>query len=853
MPFLSQHNNTMLHTHNDGMSEFYSYLQLEELSGLRPTYQNGWELLAVNLGYFPNMETFAYHGVTNTHQDLPYIVLYNRYLGKIRFHGKVGDEWATKNYWQSIRVNLKIPDDSPNFSGLLRLAEGIDKSLNQNTTTTEYTALCEANNVKNQWFVAEFQVAFDPCVCNWPSYMQFDFNLVQNDNLTLHGGGITIQQEIVGGANGDELVHGDYLSNFKREINSDAEGGFVIYKDMQNMVDGYIDKLEAYQQALDSVNKHNKKVDRNLAILKWASLAVKLGAAVITSGGSHAATFALLSTEAPDLIISGDSIDVDKAFKEVEKILGKEVQTFISDNFKHQNPPAKPNRPTANFTEMYFQGNIQTSAYRPGPRLITPGAYGNSDTTFVTNPSRYPVYNEALGVFALLESPKLVVSQVEQNRSCSADTIISYHVNMFGDTIADTSYNLFVGLDRVTQIKLAEGLKYYLNPALNYKNVNIEVAFEINGKIYAAVSPLIGTKPTKNLPAANVNIESTAFSVELEDTLFVGSKIKYNSAYMPIDIMNDFVFSFGNRHEIHSIPIISYGPYANCTTLLDAYTGDKLNRFGIDSVQMLILLNIEYDELKSDGSPHDYTYMFRYSLQPNNIWVNDSIEIYPNLPGSAGDITQYPEDLYLNGVDFDGTAIDGCKLNGTTYLCKAWNDVEVTGTFSVANGYQVNVEAGNELRILPESMTPPEMTFSIAPVLDFSNPMPPVDPTFITAFCAPSGAYNARTSTKSLHEDTLEVAEDVAYPEFEDIFSLNLYPNPTGGNATLELTIGDRSVINLQVTDISGKPVVAPITNGIATAGVNRYELQTESLAKGIYFVHLVVNGEQHVKRLVKN
>jgi hypothetical protein len=55
MPFLNQNNNTMLHTHNDGMSSFYDYLQSEVFSNLWPIHENGWELLAVNLGYYPNM------------------------------------------------------------------------------------------------------------------------------------------------------------------------------------------------------------------------------------------------------------------------------------------------------------------------------------------------------------------------------------------------------------------------------------------------------------------------------------------------------------------------------------------------------------------------------------------------------------------------------------------------------------------------------------------------------------------------------------------------------------------------------------------------------------------------------
>ncbi|WP_165779311.1 T9SS type A sorting domain-containing protein [Brumimicrobium salinarum] len=56
----------------------------------------------------------------------------------------------------------------------------------------------------------------------------------------------------------------------------------------------------------------------------------------------------------------------------------------------------------------------------------------------------------------------------------------------------------------------------------------------------------------------------------------------------------------------------------------------------------------------------------------------------------------------------------------------------------------------------------------------------------------------------------------------------------------------------LYITDMNGRVLKTAFDNQILRAGDSRHQLATESLSKGIYLVHLIVGGERHVKRLVK-
>lgn len=110
-------------------TQYYQYLKDEVIMpsptdlGFIPSHQNGWELLAVNLGFFPDGTPYSdLTGVSNQHPRIPYVILYHRYLSKIRIFANIGDEWALNHAYDAVRIRLSLNRGSQfDLNGLFRL------------------------------------------------------------------------------------------------------------------------------------------------------------------------------------------------------------------------------------------------------------------------------------------------------------------------------------------------------------------------------------------------------------------------------------------------------------------------------------------------------------------------------------------------------------------------------------------------------------------------------------------------------------------------------------------------------------------------------------------------------------
>jgi len=79
----------------------------------------------------------------------------------------------------------------------------------------------------------------------------------------------------------------------------------------------------------------------------------------------------------------------------------------------------------------------------------------------------------------------------------------------------------------------------------------------------------------------------------------------------------------------------------------------------------------------------------------------------------------------------------------------------------------------------------------------------------------------------------------------------NVYPNPTVGNATLNINATEYSAITINILDITGKVVMQQNNN--LTVGNNSIEMNTQSLTNGMYIISIQSeNGNISNLRLVK-
>jgi hypothetical protein len=108
-------------------------------------WEDGWELMWLHTGYFPNgladMNSINSNRIQSSSSTLannstPYIALYNRYTGKLRFFGNYKFDFGTFNP-NSIQVRLAYPnpEQSP-VSGIFRHGNSYDQALDQKTQIT---------------------------------------------------------------------------------------------------------------------------------------------------------------------------------------------------------------------------------------------------------------------------------------------------------------------------------------------------------------------------------------------------------------------------------------------------------------------------------------------------------------------------------------------------------------------------------------------------------------------------------------------------------------------------------------------------------------------------------------------
>lgn len=85
------------------------------------------------------------------------------------------------------------------------------------------------------------------------------------------------------------------------------------------------------------------------------------------------------------------------------------------------------------------------------------------------------------------------------------------------------------------------------------------------------------------------------------------------------------------------------------------------------------------------------------------------------------------------------------------------------------------------------------------------------------------------------------------------IGSVSMFPNPSNGLTTLSVNSQIASTLNVNVYDITGKVVLHPVQNSSLNAGDNKFEINTNDLQNGIYFVTLLTNNGKETVKLVVN
>jgi Secretion system C-terminal sorting domain len=84
----------------------------------------------------------------------------------------------------------------------------------------------------------------------------------------------------------------------------------------------------------------------------------------------------------------------------------------------------------------------------------------------------------------------------------------------------------------------------------------------------------------------------------------------------------------------------------------------------------------------------------------------------------------------------------------------------------------------------------------------------------------------------------------------EDMTLGQSFPNPTSGEAIITFELSSASNVSMNLTNMYGQEV-AVLANGDFAAGAHRVDVNTRSLAAGVYFYTLTANGKAQTKKMI--
>lgn len=194
-------------------------------------------------------------------------------------------------------------------------------------------------------------------------------------------------------------------------------------------------------------------------------------------------------------------------------------------------------------------------------------------------------------------------------------------------------------------------------------------------------------------------------------------------------------------------------------------------------------------------------------------------------PNASYPVTVTSTVLSLSGLP-NGLTDDcgGCTVNGGSD-----RDIVISGTPTEGGSFTVDVlsETAGETSI--QGFTIP-FGGNFDPGIGFPIPVPTLP-----------GVLNAEGYTMS-------VATGIE--EANDIFSLGFYPNPTTGDAVLDVNSREGGVATVEVYSITGG-LVSSVSRSIRV-GANRIAVDLNSVPAGIYMIKATINGEQALIRTQK-
>jgi Secretion system C-terminal sorting domain len=516
---------------------------------------DGWQLIKQDFGYaYANgsWQGQTLFGATNANQQSrAYMMLYNKYSGTLRILGVLDRSLTSEQIVVILKLKSKIETGTNyadfEFNSVFNRYNKQETALDLPTKVTVVTSPAQAPSTLSEFFYADFQLSYDPCVCFFKSALDVSFQVKTTSTLQLTG---RILGQSVDVAQKNALPAPDFLTSV---WNGDVPN------EPYNQQYSSLVKLQQNVQA-QSTSTSNTFSDY-IGILTKAAKIVKGYAAVSGIG----AAFSFLTSE--------------KATK-----VGKLTDFF--DLFSvSMDKDEKSSNPSVITAELSAVGKITSVANVSGAGFLigTPGSkdagllpeYPVSALPTQGTKPMYPMYNELTGKFAVVRTPEILISFLYTQILFKLTDALPTFSYAFNPIVDAEKTKVFVALEYVVNGK-SQSISKFL-PIENARNMitmsnrgnitptadNFNVVFQIyyqfkpdaNGNIKVG-SDLVKVRPNITVSPTSLfdDFRFTALSASATPTdLNIGSTV-YNQGQL-IYSFGDITIS-GNLTNNSSQPIV---------------------------------------------------------------------------------------------------------------------------------------------------------------------------------------------------------------------------------------------------------------------------------------------------------
>lgn len=359
------------------------YLAKEELSDFHP--RDGWELVSMDFGMENATEPIRRSGTFIE----PHLLLYNKHTSTLRFLLPLVDDDDASFTSIELRLEPRIGEDA---SGLFAGTGGVLNPLDQPSPTRTVSSRVQALDLPYLWNHVEVPVFYDPCSCTLDQKVVTEFRSITEGEINLYGLYAGTISTLVAESDDRALPFPstfqnpeDYLASLNGRELGNIRPGSIVAKDKEALTDNY----EQWVQSLENRNS--------------GSLLAGIYDAVSFFGD-------VVGLFGVEKILGVDVAKVAKGLGVASKLHSKLVKT----NSAQINPE--------HYLPSYTQGEImlnggftQTTPLSGSTQNIAlPGTPWTSDEDEVlpfksSSKPQYPLYNETLGLFAILHAPKVKV------------------------------------------------------------------------------------------------------------------------------------------------------------------------------------------------------------------------------------------------------------------------------------------------------------------------------------------------------------------------------------------------------------------------------------------------------------